>query len=273
MSEIADQIDEMLKTYEDNEAADLPVIEDESANKDGQGEDDNAGEGTPVVSDAVTPVIEPIKETTPPVETELEKLRREQLELRQSMDEILNRPTTPTTPTPTIPEPVSVFEEQDFLGDADLDDIMSNTKEFNKLLNKVYKKGIEDAERRNTELRTALPETIRDNVLTLETLRKTSEKFYEDNKDLVPFKGAVATVFGELSTQHPNWQYEKLLNESEVETRKRLNLPKQTVVDTPVPAKDVPRLPNKVSQRRTTPEAKSTNPIFNEIDAMNAVLT
>ena len=130
------------------------------------------------------------------------------------------------------------------------------------------------ANKKAEELRTKLPDTIRENVTALETVRKAGEKFYSENADLKPFKGAVATVFNEIATANPNWDYTKLLNESEVETRKRLNLPRTENSSERIKEdkKDVPSLPRKKSQQRSTPAAKSTDPIVSDIDAMNEVL-
>lgn len=280
---VAEQLNEMLKAYDTTTVPDqaiepvqIPESDPETDSNQANNEVSTSPDDQNEVTESVIPANEviPVTPPTPDPESEIDRLKREQVEMRQKMDEILSRQTTSAPDKAETTQQPFTVEEQDFIGDTDIDSTLNDPKELNKLLNKVFQKGIEIAEMRNAEIRSSLPEAIRTNVITLETLCKASEKFYDENKDLAPFKGAVASIFGEISTQHPEWDYEKLLKESEVETRKRLNLTKsvEAPMSTPPPAKDVPRLPRKGSQHRTTPDAKSSNPVLNEIAAMDAAL-
>lgn len=262
MGEVTEQIDEMLKMYDSGGITeDVEEVIDEPS-------DD--------VQEDIVEDVEEIQETEevqepptePAPEDELTAIKRSNEELKSKLDEILSRPAKPE-PIIEEPEPIT---EQDFFEGADIDDIINDPKKFNALLNKVFLKGIEVANRKQEELRRTLPTTISETVTTVESLRKKSEKFYADNVDLVPFKGAVATVFNEIALANPSLDYDKLLSLSEVETRKRLNLTKSTKQQETVDKKEVPSLPRKKSQQRVTPPTKSSDPLTADIDAMNAVL-
>jgi len=84
------------------------------------------------------------------------------------------------------------------------------------LLNSVYTQGIEYARKITSEI----PEMVRTNISIVEDLRKTSEKFYDDNKDLAPFKRVVASVFEELASKNPDKKYQDILNDVATESRK-----------------------------------------------------
>jgi len=244
MSEIEDQIGEMLKIYEvEDEVKDEEVKVEEEIVEDK--EEEEVKEEKP----------EPIKPS------EFETLKQEFDRLKGAYEEIVNKKVTP----PEVPE---VIPEQDFLDGMDLDDLVNNPKEFNKLLNKVFSKGLEFAEQKTNEIKKKLPETIRNNVVTIESLRKASEGFYNDNKDLAPFKGAVATVFNELQQLNPTMSYDKLLNKTEVEVRNRLGIVKQKEEK----KSDSPRLPKTKSTARTIPEDKVVDPIISDIEKMNESL-
>jgi hypothetical protein len=267
MSEVKDQIDEMLKMY------DVQVEEPEEEIKDNTNSVEELEEESEEIIEEETKVsdnTESISIEKPEVKTEdeFEKLRREHEEFKLKLDEILNRKPE-EKPNPVI-EPTQITE-QDFLEGEDLDDIISDSKSFNKLLNKVFLKGIELANKKNEELKNTLPETIRNNVVDIENIRKASDKFYKDNSDLSSFKGAVATVYSEIASIHPEWGIDKLLKEVEVETRKRLNLDKPEKTNLSE-KKDVPSLPRKKSQTRKISTEHSVDPLVSDIDAMNAVL-
>ena len=168
------------------------------------------------------------------------------------------------------PEPVK-FEDQDFVGEEEFDDLINSKDGLNKLLNKVHQKAVIDTSERLTR---NLPESIRDTVVLIDNLRKSSEKFYEDNSDLKPFKKVVGTVFEELVTENPDMTHDEVYTKVAEETRKRLDLskptnkPKETKTERKSPK--LPKTGSKAGRLDTTDNKPSG--MESEIDAMNKVL-
>jgi len=140
--------------------------------------------------------------TEAPVD-EVEELRKENERLRKQIDDASGRTKPPSTKAPTTDAPI---EDIDFLGaDVDLDDVTRNAETFNKILNKVYKKGVESQRGSQEVTLRSIPDIVKSNVLIQATLKKKVDKFYVDNKDLLPFKKAVSTVYEELASDNPDW--------------------------------------------------------------------
>ncbi len=169
------------------------------------------------------------------------------------------------------PEPELKFEEQDFVGDLDFDTLVSDPKEFNKFLNTFYQKAVTDTRRVLGEgVLRSIPDIVRTNLTIMTSLQEASKRFYEENKDLEPFKRVVATVFEDLSSANPGKTYEQLMPEVAAESRKRLELTSKALK--PKGDNQPPRLPRKQG-RSGTPEGKpNLTPIESELDAMNKVL-
>lgn len=173
-------------------------------------------------------------------------------------------------PEPTkAPSTDAPIDEEDFLGELDLDDLTRDPKSFNELLNKVFKRGVETARKElksgSVGVLSAVPDMVKDNVKTIQTLEHVSNEFYEANKDLKEFKQVVATVFGEVAAASPDKSYADVLASTGDEVRKRLKLTKPTEKVKP------PKLPTRGKQQRSTPTEKSKD-IESEIDAMNKIL-
>lgn len=197
---------------------------------------------------------------------ELEKIRKENEGLRRQIEESYKK-KTPKTAAPTTVAPI---EEIDFLGkDVDLDELTRDSKLFNALLNKVHRTGEESARKfRETTLR-GIPDIVKSNISIQSTLKKKVGEFYERNKDLKGFKKVVSAVYEELVAENPDWNVDKAFEETEKETRNRLELYKKAV-STEAPTTKAPRGPvfpkTKTSRQRKKPETSS---LLAEIDEMN----
>lgn len=174
--------------------------------------------------------------------------------------------------TPSTEPPLS-FDDQDFVGDLDLDDLSRDPKEFNALLNKVYQKAFSDAYKSaTTRVTGSLPELVHSQVTLFENLRRTSEQFYEENEDLQPFKKVVKTVFEELAAENPDRSYNEIMKDVAPEVRKRLDLPAKKA-ETKSPTKEPPpKLPTKGGKAGRTENKPSVNPLQAELEEMNKVL-
>ena len=200
--------------------------------------------------------------------------------LRKQINE---RPTTeepkkeePKKEEEKPPEPLK-FEDQDFIGDIDLDDLTRDKSVLNKLLNTVYAKGVNDSKRIATEgVLNSIPDIVKHNLTLLTSLKEASDKFYDGNKDLIPFKRVVAAVFEEIASKNPDKKYSEIMDLVAPETRKRLELHKNAVKgkgNGKEEEEKSPRLPAKSGGQRRMPNKKpDTSSLASEIEEMNKTL-
>jgi hypothetical protein len=271
--EIAEMFDALERT-----------VEDEPTTSEDQPPEDKPSDETPpeapatsAPSDESTQSDQDAAPATDAPKDPVEDLRRENEELRKKMEE-LSKPKEAAVPPPPATEPP--ISDQDFLKDVDVDDLVSDRDSLNKLLNNVYKQALKDAntaiKRTSETVLTTVPDRVIQGMELKESLRKLSEQFYDQNKDLKPFSKVVGVVFDELIQQSPKATYNEVLGKLGEETRKRLELKKPEATTEPDPkpsnSKDSPPpLPRKKGGRVSKP-ATDSNPLASEIDAMNRVV-
>jgi len=187
--------------------------------------------------------------------------------MKAELDELralLTKKDTEPEVKPKVPEEVA---DEDFVGGLDIDEVTRDPDEFNKVLNSIYKKAVDRARAEISSRYESMPKLIQDNIEVITAVKKRTEQFYTDNKDLEPFKKVVQTVYEELAK--PGKDHEELLKEVATETRKRLNIqaPQKTQPkDTDKP----PRLQQKGRQQR--PQQTKTDHFQGELDAMETAL-
>ncbi len=162
------------------------------------------------------------------------------------------------------PKPVV---DQDFVKDLDLDEVTRDPVEFNKVLNKIYRQAIIDAQARLNE---SIPEAVRANVILITELKEANDKFYNENQDLKEFPKVVSTVFEELAAKDPNRTYREIIQDVAPEVRRRLNLPKPSAKK-PDNSVKPPVLPKK-SGTAGKVNSKQSNPLQDEFEAMNKAI-
>ena len=186
-------------------------------------------------------------------------------------EKLLEKP--PEKPPEKAPAEVPItFEDQDFVASLDMDELTRDPKEFNKLLNKLYQKAVTDSRRILGEsVLRSIPDIVRANLTMMTELQKLSDKFYEDNQDLKPFKKVVAAVFEEVASEHPDKKYNEIVEIVGPEVRKRLDLQKKVITNG---SKDnpPPKLPHKGGKAGRPQEKPSTEPLQAELEEMNKTL-
>jgi hypothetical protein len=223
-------------------------------------------------SDVDDVVVEDKKEPEP----EPDEKDKTIADLRAKLAESEAKPKVETKPEvrsevkETTPEPI----EQDFIGELDVDELTRDPKEFNRLLNKVYRQASKDT---RESVMSTLPDIVKSNIAIMEDLKKASEQFYTDNSDLAPFKKVVATVFEELVAANPNKPYGDLIKDVGPDVRKRLGLPEKTSSnkqpeDKSNKSDNPPRLPHKGGKAGRVSDTPSVNPLQSEIGEMNKTL-
>lgn len=176
-----------------------------------------------------------------------------------------------TTKAPSTDAP---YSEEDFLGTMDLDELTRDPKQFNKLLNTIYKKAIDTARGEvrsgNENILKSIPDIVKNNVTVIASLKKASEEFYEENKDLVPFKKVVAAVFEEIAAENPDKSYIDNLKVVGEEVRKRLELKKVAIAKEKENNKG-PKLPRSKGNQRPNNKPELSG-IMADLAAMDQAL-
>jgi len=169
-----------------------------------------------------------------------------------------------------IKEEELTFENQDFVGDQDIDEILGDKDGINKLLNAVYTRGVTDSRKVVGEhVLRDIPNIVRTNVSLITEMAKARDEFFDTNPDLTPFKKVVATVFEEVASKNPDKGYKEVLVEVGKEARNRLDLHKKAAEK--VSEEKTPKLHNKKGTR-TSKEQPNTTPLEDELSDMNNVM-
>jgi len=271
-----EEINEMFDALERVTPQTEPPVEEEPADKPPATEapktDDEPAPATdaPKGDEDDSPKTSPPATDAPAETSPVDALKREIEELKQKIAEVKSiKP--PKQKPPTTPAPI---EEKDFVGDLDLDELSRDPKEFNKVLNKIYKDAVAEVRKAKEELSTTLPNQVTASMELQRSLKEMTDNFYNKNKDLKPFNKVVGVVFEELASQNPDKPYPKVLEMVGEETRKRLNLTKPKADPAPKAndnSDDPPPLPRKKGGRVTQPKPES-NPVLSQIDEMNKTL-
>jgi len=161
-------------------------------------------------------------------EDELTKAKRRiaELEALMSGTKIKGASTdTPTTKAPTTDAPI---EDVDFVGDMDMEDLTSDPKVFNKVLNMVYKKGVELGRNLKEDVLLSIPNVIKHSVSQQTAMQRAAESFYERNPDLnTPDRKRIVGMKAEqIIAEHPEYTLDELFEETEKSVRELLNLKK-----------------------------------------------
>ncbi len=203
---------------------------------------------------------------------ELELLQdkpEEEDELTKAKKRITELEAKPKTEEEEI-EITEELEEVDFMGDLDMEEVTSDSQVLNKLLNKVYGAGVDHGQGLREGVLKSIPPVIKSVVVQQSAMLAASDAFYNDNPDLdtVDRKRIVGLTAESLLSEHPEYNLEKLFEETEKKVRVTLNLKKKATTR----SKD-----DKVSFARKTKGKKKleTKPKLTELqqdlDDMNAV--
>lgn len=263
--DVKEEIDEMIKVL------DAPVIEEPPADPPKEEiKEEVKEEPKAEVKEEVKPEVEPepviepepVKEEPKPEPDERDKTIAD---LQAKIAEYETKKAEPK-PEPKKEEPK--FEDQDFLGEVDLDELTRTPSELNKVLNKIYQKAVLDT---RAGIMQTLPEVVKENITVMNELQETSKVFYAENEDLKPFKKVVAVVFGELMEKNPDKTYGDLIKDVGPEVRNRLGLSKPTTKkEEPKPTP--PRLPKTGTRAGQVSDKPTVEPLQVELEAMNKVI-
>lgn len=111
----------------------------------------------------------------------------------------------------TPPEPLS------FITEAEFKDAIKSPKKFNEILNKVYSQAREDVVR-------DVPELARNMVSNEMYTRTAVKEYFEQNKELDPYRKYVSFVANKIQSKNPKKPVSEILAEAGERTRKDLNI-------------------------------------------------
>jgi len=227
-SDLRKELDEMLELV-----TNAPTTE-ESVIKDGEGVSTNVP-GTLLTSDSITTDAPTTKAPTTdapttkaPGEDELTKAKRRIAELEALMSGAGTKSTSTDAPTTKAPTTDAPIEDIDFVGDIDMEDLTSDPKVFNKVLNMVYKKGVEQGRNLKEDVLLSIPNVIKHSVSQQTAMQRAAESFYERNPDLnTPDRKRIVGMKAEqIIAEHPEYTLDELFEETEKSVRELLNLKK-----------------------------------------------
>jgi len=261
---VKDEIGEMLKTIGGGSAStDAPSTNAPGTESPGTGAPGTDAPGTAAPGTDAPATEGPATEVPDEKDTIISDLRKklDAVEKKEPVKEIV----------PTAPEPL-VLEAQDFIGDLDPYEVVQDKDAFNKLLNIIYQKGVNEARNITSEgVLRSIPDIVRFNINLTNELKKSSDAFYDRHKDLAPFKRVVATVFEEIASKNPDKKPDDILEDVAKEARSRLELHKKTTVPDNNSDRH-PRLPGKKGASGKPTDQPKVTAIESELAEMNKVI-
>jgi hypothetical protein len=225
----------------------------------------------------VEPVVDPATPATPATATPDDPLTtlRNQLEelstkLAQAQAVSSVKPTEAATP-PTPQAGKDTRETQDFLGDLDIDEVVSKPELFNQVLNSAVSAAIGPMMEQLHALVTALPTLVQPAIRQTISMEKSIDQFYQAHPVLANFKQVVGLVANDLQTANPQATLDSILPQIADMAYAKLNLPAQAPTGsvntpvTPVVTAQSTALPRTASSRNA-PATVKTSKIEQEIN-------
>lgn len=250
---MSEKIQEQVKEFFESGAGEKP---EESGTPDGwETEDDIFGDDAPIfvapveeppavapakepiVGEPIAPVVEKPAVVAPPVSApvvenpELVALKEQNAKLVEQLNKLMAGTVTPppvaapVVPAPSVPPPQMSL---DFVGDEDIDEILSSKDKVNALLGKVMQVAAQ-------HMVAQLPTTVQGVVAQQHTVNEFVNTFYTENGDLKQVKSVVGAVANTVGREHQDWTLAQVLEETAKRTREMLGLPGKSAVATPPP--------------------------------------
>lgn len=253
-------------------------VEEPIVNDDPPAEEELPAESIP--AEEPEPIVEPEPEPEPELEPEPEpalsavdtlvaELRDQNATLQEQIKAIQEKMDAPAPEPEAQPMPIKEGELLDFVGEADLDAILSDKEEFNKFLS-----GVVNQVRNNTveQVYRNLPQMVQTQVTSQQKLQTYVDEFYKANEDLLSVRKTVGAVANEVAAEHPEMQLDGIFSETETRVRKMLGLVKEATgkkSDSPAnPDGQKPALPATGARRTGTTQTPLTGQAKHIMDVL-----
>lgn len=131
----------------------------------------------------------------------------------------------------SAPQPATM-EAVDFVGSLDMDDVASDPKVFNQVLNNAVNQAVTAAINKVNQTLSGVEKTVRE--LPTDLMQRTKQEllldnkinaFYQSNEDLVGVRRTVGAVAAEIAAKEPKLSVDELFDKAAEQTRKLLKLP------------------------------------------------
>lgn len=124
-----------------------------------------------------------------------------------------------------IPPTVDTSDEEDFVGSLDMDDVASDPKILNKLLNAVLKKGIAAGQALSaSQIDSSISKNVMSQVESFNSIKTTIDQFYDNNDDLSSVRQVVKACAVQISKEQPDKKLEDILELAADAARKTLGI-------------------------------------------------
>lgn len=212
------------------------------------GEYDEGDEGDEEGGEELTP--EQMKE-------QISNLQAQLAEINATLETSGNQDSQQNQETNLQFEPPSLIDS-----DESLDDVLSSSEKFNNTITQGLQSLAE-------HIYKTIPQVVQQSVAQQQSMQEMARQFYTDNSDLAQYKSFVGKVSEKITSDHPDWGMDKVMEETAKEARRRLNLKQKTQNKKGF---NDPGFPKKRSGKRLSKQASKPDPKQAEIDAMNKAL-
>ena len=164
---------------------------------------------------------EEVKEEVKPEEERFSKIETAMEQTNAMLQRFIQNSTPAKATTEAKPVDEIVVPEFDFTQDVDMDDVMTNPKMLNKMLNQAAQHGAKFA---FAEAMSKVPTRVGKDVERRVTEAQQVEKFFDRNEDVADFRPYFSTVMEQEFGKNPNLTVAQLLKETANTVRKDLKL-------------------------------------------------
>jgi hypothetical protein len=187
------------------------------------------------------PMSEPESESEPEPESEpedeLTSLKKQNELLLQRLEELASGKPAASSPVTTPPKEKEEPKEDDdikFINeDTQLDDLLDDRNKLNKLLNVVYKRGLEASRGLlptiEEKILRGLPRTIMAQVQQQAYMQAAVDNLFKEYPALNPVRKTVGAIATEVAAEHADWPLDKVFTEAAERAHKVLGIKKEVI--------------------------------------------
>ena len=194
--------------------------EEEIVDEDKDGEDLEGAE-----TEEEEPEVEE-EEEVPDLAADLEEMKEQNRKLLERLEKTAQIETAEVGKRPEEPPPETSDVIKTFLGDDDIDEVVSDPKKFEAVLNRVAEVIRNDV---IEQVFRSTPQLVTSQIQQQTKVNEAVKEFYKENEDLKHVKKTVGAIANDVAADNPDWTLDKVFKQTAVKTRETLGLKKKTV--------------------------------------------
>jgi len=181
--------------------------------------------------------------------SENELLKEQNQKLKEQLNQTSAKsPQAESSSSEESSSPSDPLADVDPLGDFEFNSLVEDSETFKKWAknfgSKIYEKAKEDFYRE-------VPQVVQSTTQEQIQLREKAKEFYENNSDLAEVKPFVAQTTNQVHSEHPDWDFDQVLEESAKRARDALGLEKQALQTEKASKKKDPALAKEGGSRKS----------------------